>query len=381
MSKALIWKQDPSVSENGLRLTFLPEKIKDGPRDSQIEIVGLPPVRGDRNGDFIVDPRKNSDAFDAIHTFVIVRQVVTMYQRTLWRIGREKPIAWQWGHSTIKVNPRAGNQPNAYYSRQGQCLKFFFFKRNGKTVFANRSFDVVAHECGHAILDSLRPGYWASWQPETGALHEAFADITAIIALLAQLDQCDSIIAHSKANLHKKTFFSAFAEEFGEALGRGRKGLRSADNDLTMHDVTDEVHDKSQVFTGAFYDILADLFDDLRNPNLRDDADILLRVGEHMADIFLEALLRGPPQNATFKDIVDKMISLEKKTKWKSVIRYHFERRFVIGRSRVKPTSKPIDEIRWGKCHCCLSRREHLNAVEVGIKQGQSCLPFKPSIY
>jgi hypothetical protein len=381
MSRALIWKQDPSVPVSGIRMVYLPNIIKSGPRDDQIEIVGMNPVRGDNNNDFIMDPWKQPEDFDAVHTFVVVRQVMTMYQRALWRIGREKPLNWQWGSNIpLKVYPMAGNQPNAYYSRQGQCLKFFYFKRNGKTIYTNRSFDVVAHECGHAILDSLRPGYWGSWQPETGALHESFADIAIILSLVAQLDQCESIIIQSRSNLHEKTFFSAIAEEFEEALGRGRRGLRSADNDLSMLEVTDEVHDKSQVFTGAFYDILVDIFDEQRNPDLQDDAETLYQAGKHMTDLFLEALLRGPPQNATFKDIADRMVSLEKNGKWKASIRHHFERRLVLGKNRVKPPTKPV-EVKWGQCHCCLSRREHLKAIEGGIRNGQSCVPFRPQIY
>jgi hypothetical protein len=161
-----------------------------------------------------------------------------------------------------------------------------------------------------------------------------------LLAMLAQLDQCESIVVHSRADLHSKSFFSVIAEEFGEASGRN--GLRNADNDLTMDEVGEEVHDASQVFTGAFYDILADIFDDERNPDIRDDAETLFRVGEHMTDLVVESFLRGPPQNATFKDVAEKMIYLEKKNKWKSFIRHHFQRRGVLGARRVKPPSKPV---------------------------------------
>ena len=163
MSRARVWKREPSLVPSGIRTTFIPSGITDGPRDSQIEVVGLQTVQCDKNQDFIIDPKENVEAFDGVHTFVLVRQVMTMYQRALWRIGKEKPLSWQWGPGkAIQVYPRAGNNPYVYYSRQEQCLKFFYFKQNGKTIFTNRSYDVVAHEAGHAILDALRPGYWAS---------------------------------------------------------------------------------------------------------------------------------------------------------------------------------------------------------------------------
>ena len=127
-------------------------------------------------------------------------------------------------------------------------------------VFTCRSLDIVAHETGHAILDGLKP-HWldVASPPQTGGLHESFGDLTAIFLALSQLDQVEAIIAQTKANLHDKTFLSDLAEQFGLALGRPN-GLRNADNDLKLSQAGTEVHAISQVFTGAIYDILADIF-------------------------------------------------------------------------------------------------------------------------
>ncbi len=70
---------------------------------------------------------------------------------------------------------------------------------------------MVAHETGHAILDDLKPNYINFDEGQTGGLHESFGDLTAIFTMLAQLDQCEAIIAESKADLHNKTFFPAVA--------------------------------------------------------------------------------------------------------------------------------------------------------------------------
>ena len=55
------------------------------------------------------------------------------------------------------------------------------------------------------------------------------------------------------------------AEEFGLALGRPN-GLRNADNDLKLSQVSTEVHAISQVFTGGVFDVLADIFAFTRKP-------------------------------------------------------------------------------------------------------------------
>ena len=123
-------------------------------------------------------------------------------------------------------------------------------------IKACRSFDIVSHETGHAVLDGLKPQWLnADNPPQTGGLHEAFGDLTAIFLALSQLDQCDAVVAQTKARLHDKTFLADIAEQFGLALGN-TNGLRNADNDLTLSQAGTEVHAISQVFTGALYDIL-----------------------------------------------------------------------------------------------------------------------------
>ena len=383
MSKVRIWKQDPNESVKSFRLAFVATRIKDGPRDSLVEIVGLSDVvRGNKHGDFIFDETEGYEQLDAIHTFTVVRQIMMIYQRALWRIGKEKPLSWQWGpEKPIKININAGIDVGSAYSRSEQGIKFFQAKSNGKILHTNRSYEIVAHEVGHAVLDSLRPGYWGSWQPQTSALHESFADIAAILTTISQLEQCEYLVAQSKANLRDKTFFHNVAEEIIEILYGGNLGFRSADNDLTLRDdVGDDIYDLSRVFTGAFYDILAEIFEDVRNPDLRNDAELLFKLGEHMTSLLVEALLRGPPQNATFKDIADLMISLEKNRKWKSIIRSNFGKRAVLGRYHVKAPKSPV-EVSWKKCRCCLSTKEHLKAVEIGTLRKQNCMPCKPTIY
>jgi len=313
-ARALMWKQDPTVAEIGIRKTFLPGQVLAGPRDARIIAQGLPPVTPNALGDLIVSPA-DVNAFDAVHTFAVVRQTLTMYQRN--RGGA--PLPWQWNGPSntdpIKVFPHAGVTANAFYSRNERALKFFFFTKAGDPptapqIFTCRSLDIVAHEAGHAILDGLKPG-WLNFgnPPQTGGLHESFGDLSAIFLALSQLDQVEAVIAQTKANLHDKTFLSDLAEQFGAALGRPN-GLRNADNNLKLSQVGTEVHALSQVFTGAIYDILADIFAHERKPALKDDAAVLYEVGQYMAGLVVRAIIASPPVGATFADVANRMRSL-----------------------------------------------------------------------
>jgi hypothetical protein len=339
-ARVLMWKQDPSVTEIGTRKAFLPGIVLAGPRDARIVLGdGIEPVAPNAFGDFVTMP--DTPQFDAVHTFAVVRQTLTMYQRALSAASSEMPLPWQWNSSVdtapIKVFPYGlPNVMNAFYSRSQNCLKFGDFVPSGQAdrVYTCRSFDIVSHETGHAVLDGLKPQWLqADNPPQTGGLHEAFGDLTAIFLALSQLDQCEAVIAQTKAHLHDKTFLADIAEQFGLALGSST-GLRNADNDLTLADAGTEVHAISQVFTGAVYDILADLFAFERNPALEDDAAVLHRVGAYLRGLVLRALIAAPDVAATFADVVNQMlrIALEdgKPVDYANFIRNRFALREVI---------------------------------------------------
>lgn len=368
-SKVRIWKQDPSVQAIGIRTSYLPDTVSQGPQDNFVRIQKMPGVTPDANGDLLYDHQKTPAEFDAVHTFAVVRQVVTMYQRALQRMGLPDKIQWQWGKAPINVYPHAGNTPNAYYSRREQAMRFFHFDspKTKEKIYTCRSFDIVSHETGHAVLDGLKPGYLSSWHPQTGGLHEAFGDLTAIFTMLSQLDQCEAIIAESKADLHDKGFLSSMAEQFGEALGRSA-GLRNADNNLKLSDVSTEVHDISQVFTGAIYNVLADMFQDSMKLTHEDPAHTLFKVGDHLNSVLIGAILKSPKQNVTYKDVAEQMIALEDNPKWKDFIRQRFTEREVLGQP---PKTVTPQKLSFKKTCQTLQRREHTRLFNEAVTQAK----------
>jgi len=311
-ARVFVYKQDPSVAEIAVRKAFLPKRVFAGPRDARIAIAGLPVVTPNVFGDLLVDPAAQAEAFDAVHTFAIVRMTLTMYERGM--AGATLPWQWNSGGNTtpLTVFPRAGVTQNAFYSRNEKALKFFFFNTGSPPtqVFTCRSLDIVAHETGHAILDALKPGWLLSSNPpQTGGLHESFGDLTAIFLALNQLDQCEALVAQTKADLHAKNFLSDLAEQFGLALGRPN-GLRNADNNLRLSEVGTEVHAISQVFTGGMFDVLADLFALERTPDTKDDAAVLHDVAGYLASVLIRGLRAAPNTGATYAHVVSKMLGI-----------------------------------------------------------------------
>ena len=342
-ARVLMWKQDPTVREIGIRKAFLPGHVFPGPRDARITTRGTATVSPNAFGDLIEPP--GTDDFDTVHTFAVVRETLTMYQRARAVGSIPAQIPWEWNTpgpppdtDPLNVFAKAGETMNAFYSRTEKALKFFFFIKPGDPpgspkIFTCRSLDIVAHETGHAVLDGLKPHWLESGPPQTGALHESFGDLTAIFLALSQFDQVEAVIAQTKANLHDKSFLSDLAEQFGLALGRPN-GLRNADNDLTLSEVSTEVHALSQVFTGAIYDILADIFNFEKRTAIKDDAATLYEVGKYVCSLVLRAIIAAPATAATFANVANQMLIVAnsdgKPVQYRNFIRNRFTIRGVV---------------------------------------------------
>ncbi len=352
-SRFLIWKQDPSIGDPGVRLSFVPTLVLDGPRDARIttDLAGTTPVHANTSRDFLFTV--GTPEFDCAHSYAVVRETLSMYQRI--RGGAPLPWAWNTGGNTdpIAVFPHAGVTANAFYSRSLRALKFFFFTPTGTTqpVFTCRSLDIVAHECGHAVLDGLRPGWLAAGAPpQTGGLHESFGDLTAIFLACSQLDQVEAAIAQTKANLHDRNFLAALAEQFGSVLGFPQ-GLRNADNDLKLSQVSNEVHAISQVFTGGMYDVMADIFSFEKNQQAatKEPARVLLEVASKLCKLLVDGIIGAgvPATGATYADVVNEMLNVSHAQGDPAIYRTFLRNRFTLREVVVSPT--PLTALREGR--------------------------------
>jgi hypothetical protein len=94
------------------------------------------------------------------------------------------------------------------------------------------------------------------------------------------------------------------------------------------------VHDLSQIFTGAIYDILADMFELARDIAKEDEAATLLRVGNYLFGLLLRAIMQAPDTNATFADVANEMLALSEQDEMpeehRISIRNHFALREVF---------------------------------------------------
>lgn len=193
-------------------------------------------------------------------------------------LGRD--LVWGFDGPQLLVVPRAGEWANAFYERDSRSLQFFYFetgKKPGKKIYTSLSHDIVAHETGHAILDGIAPDLYDAVTPQSLALHEAIADLTALVMALDCPPLRRTVLEQNGGRIGGSTALSRVAEEFGMALNHGQLYLRSLDNKMKLgnadHVLRSSPHDLSLVLSGALFDLLVELHEELKRKATRGISD------------------------------------------------------------------------------------------------------------
>ena len=181
---------------------------------------------------------------------------------------------WEGNRRKLLLRQDDGEDVNAFYDRQSFS---FFHKDVGGTNFqSGASTDVVAHEIGHGILDSLRPELWDVNFLEAGAFHEAFGDCIAILTALEDKETRVRLLQQAP-NLQQRNFVESTAEDLSEGIRRLQPNHNAAEprHAFNTHKfqipdtlpsnggpgkLINEVHAFGMVFTGCFWDLVANIF-------------------------------------------------------------------------------------------------------------------------
>lgn len=240
----------------------------------------------------------------------------------------------------LQIIPKAGVQLNAFYDRGS--LRFYYDTEpnTNNVVYTCDSTDVVSHECGHAVIDSLRPDLWGRQALEIFAFHESGADCMAISHILMHDKIIDHIFSETGGDLRKSNVASRVGEELGQALTRMPGGLRDAVNDFKWTEaeslpikgpreiLTKEPHNFSRVWTGAWYDILIGIYD-----NTPGDRKNALKIANHTATMYLlGALAVAPARPRFFAGMAQAMIAIDASvgSPMKSVLEDVFRKRNIF---------------------------------------------------
>ena len=299
-TKMTIWKQGQFYPELGKTIVELPGRVDPGPSDYMIDIAGFH-VQPDKDGNFIENgsEKYSIEELDAINTFGIIRSVIDIYEELL-----ERKIQWSWWNE--KKEPLSidiSNQDiNSRFIREQKLIQLDHYGPADALVFTCRSVDLIAHEAGHAILDTIRPS-WSVGKVEARGLEEAFCDLAAMFFVLYRKDLCLEVIAETKGNLRQNSILSLFGVGFGTEDQPG-KAIRNANNQIDYKGGIWNWYRYSQLIVGILYDILTAMLNQNKQqfPN---DVEALYELGKEWMRKVVRCFLGCKSENSSVFEFFD----------------------------------------------------------------------------
>jgi len=356
--------QDPLAGDRAGPVTVaLPvpaERLQRGPRGHRFHVVDValgrlearrpvilhdPPdpwTYVDRWAEKPTDRLAGDRAFRAQNVYAVAAHTLALFEQHLGR-----PVPWHWGSPQLFLVPEALTRPVACYSREHRAVLFGRKTALGDapSVHASLSFDVIAHEVSHAVLDGLRPRYTDPGLSDPLAFHEALADLVAMLSVftvpgaardLLLLEDAAAGEDHDPARIRipedpegrTRWLVKSPLHRLGEQLGaaRGRQGeeppalrwsvvLEPGEAWKADH----QPHRRAEVLVAAFLQTLVTMWagrlDQLRADQDGLDVDRVAEEGVKSARHLLAMLLRAldylPPVDLTFADVVDAVLTAD----------------------------------------------------------------------
>jgi hypothetical protein len=289
---------------------------------------------------------KSARDFNQASVFGAVLRTIYQFEDK-YVLGRR--LNWAFDSPQLLVVPRAGNWANAFYQRESHSLQFFYFpseKDPNHVIFTSLSRDIVAHETAHAVLDGIAPDLYNALTPQSLALHEAIADLTAVLVASKSNNLVMAVLEDTRGAIKNSTAFSSIAQEFGR--GRDPKGkanyLRQLYNHKTLNSVPgDEPHALSEVLSGALYIVLEKIHEEHRDrfskespykemddPMYSCSGKALAAAGFRLRNTAFRALDYLPPGDISFSDYGRAVIAVDQAGNLnKPVVRDWFKDEFI----------------------------------------------------
>ncbi len=295
-TKLSIWKQGQFYPALGKKIIELPYDVNPGPSDALVKVKGYN-VQLDADGNFIKWDYSEEE-LDAIHTYGIVRIVIDMYEKLF-----DNPISWSWqksgNKSPLKVSIR-NNDINARFLVDQQLIELDCYGKSDALIYNCRSVDLVAHETGHAILNSIFPE-WQNGTSESRGIEEAFCDLTAMFMVISQYDLCEEVIRETNGDLNESSILSLFGVGYGPK-DHTYLEIRNAINKRIYHAVDWSPYAYSQVLVGALYEILIHMYNDERS--IYDKTDRLYQCGFIWMESIIRTFINCPKKEIKLEDFI-----------------------------------------------------------------------------
>lgn len=394
--------QDPGVRDADgkiliARINLPGELLAGGPLGSAVHVIDYDASTGTMYQPFVAAPTgvvrapKSKKAllgdqgYHAMNAYAIVMRTLLRFELAL---GRR--VGWGIHGHQLKIVPHAFEEPNAFYAPGPEALLFGYVRGAPDPMFLCLSHDVVAHETAHALLDGLRDKFMAPSTPDQAALHEAFADIVALLSVFSLPEAVRNLIT----NLHgaqragtprgfartseltrdklEETALLGLADDMARYSADPRSGaLRRSvgilpDRNILKRLEFQEEHRRGEVLVAAimraFLYAWVERIQRLggHDPDGLVDLGLVAEQGADIADLMLTMAIRAidytPPVHIEFRDFLSAMLTADTEVRAaddRYKIRKHL--REAMHEYGITPRSQESDG-RWGRATARLVR-------------------------
>lgn len=341
--------QDSSVLDTG---TIVLSGVQAGPSVEKAKLNGNNTAPKDNK--YVFEPEEKG--YVGALALASVANTIKIFEEALG-----EPIRWAFSGAQIRINADAGEDLNAYYTRQGKSLNFFHATDpvTNKVVRSGASGEVAAHEAGHAILDGLRPGYLSAWSPDPGGFHESFGDVLAMLCCLQDDRTLDKVVQQTGGDLSIPNVASNLGEELGSAINHttgknvtGGDYTRTAINKFVWQEPSTlpekggpdqlgrAVHSYSRLWTGAFYDVLKGMTDSNREAGMDPKAALKAAATEGLK-LYGGLMKTAPRGDHTYRDMARALVQADRQfnggARSELITRVFTDRRILSGAEDVPP--------------------------------------------
>ena len=216
--------------------------------------------------------------------------------------GRSIP----WGDfGTLEINAHSFINFNGFYSPSSRSLFLGVvpYRLPGETdirMFETASsWELAAHESGHAVHHTLKANA-DTGDPGFRTWGESFGDQAAMWTALRDPDRVQKLLAETQGDLNCSNSLTRLVEIFGFLTGTDRP-TRDAFHDKKVSDTGEEVHDRSEVFTGAAYKTFVAIYNSLKEEAGTEQA--LQTAGQIMGVFLMRASDFTPENKFTLEDV------------------------------------------------------------------------------
>lgn len=182
-------------------------------------------------------PSEADPQFHQQMVYAVIMSTIKTFEKALGRKviwSALEIMAGRFGKTTYEyvdkllVFPHGMRDQNAYYSPERKALVFGYYNARPKNdgiflpggiVYSCLSFDIIAHETTHALLDATYSRYMEVTNPDTAGFHEGFSDIVALFQHFSHTEILQNQIRKVRGNLDAENLLAKLAVEFGKSTG------------------------------------------------------------------------------------------------------------------------------------------------------------------